>query len=68
MNEFIEYLKRIGDENAAKIIGVTPRAVAAWRRSERAPRPGMARKIARLTGVPLHAIRPDVWDPPNGPY
>jgi len=67
MSEFIKFLKETGDVRSSELIGVTPRAVAAWRRHERRPTPLMARKIARLTGLPLYSIRPDVWDPPNEP-
>lgn len=54
-----DHLYRIGDVAASRLLGVKIRAVAAWRRGERLPRPKQAQRIARLTGLPLEAIYPE---------
>ncbi len=43
-----DFLTKVGDNQAADLIGVTPRAVAAWRRGERFPRPAQAERIVRI--------------------
>jgi len=64
MDLFIEYIKTHGDEHCAEQFGVTRRAVASYRHGERRPRPAKAKDISARCGIPLHSIRPDVWDPP----
>jgi len=41
----IEYIKKIGDEAAAKEFNIKPRTAASWRRLERRPSYEAARKI-----------------------
>lgn len=45
----------------AEILGVKPQAISQWKRVPIEH----ARAIARLTQIPLHELRADVWDPPN---
>ena len=40
-----DYIRRVGDDSAARQFGVTRRAVSAWRRCERAPAIGAAAAI-----------------------
>lgn len=49
-----------GPSRLADGIGLVPSAVTNWRRvpAER------ARAISDLSGVPLHRLRPDLWDAP----
>lgn len=54
-------LKRIGGPTKlAKLLGIGPSAVTQWRRvpAERVP------ELARLTNIPRHELRPDLWEPP----
>jgi len=44
-----DFLKEIGDDTAAKLIGVKPRTIGAWRRGERFPRPAQAERILRAS-------------------
>ena len=44
-----DFLKEIGDDTAAKLIGVKPRTISAWRRGERFPRPEQAARILRAS-------------------
>jgi len=48
MTTLKDFLTNVGDDAAAALIGVTPRAVAAWRRGERFPRPVQADRIVRI--------------------
>lgn len=40
-----EFIAELGDSKAARLFGVTERAVQSWRRRERLPRPAMAARI-----------------------
>ena len=44
-----DFLKEIGDNTAAKLIGVKPRTIASWRRGERFPRPDQVARILRAS-------------------
>ncbi|CAH2606448.1 protein of unknown function (plasmid) [Rhodovastum atsumiense] len=37
-----------------------PQSVSQWRRVPA----GRARSVAQATSIPLHELRPDLWDPP----
>lgn len=43
-------------------IQITSQAVNRWKRVPT----DRARDVARLTGVPLHELRPDLWESPAG--
>lgn len=62
MDMFIQYIKEHGDEKCAELFRASRRAVASWRHGERRPSPKKAKEIARELGIPLSAIRPDIWD------
>lgn len=64
MESFIEFIKSHGDEECAALFNASRRAVASWRHGERRPSVKMAREISERCGIPLHTIRPDVWEPP----
>jgi len=46
----------------ARGLGVTRGAVSAWPRvpAERVP------AVSRITGIPPHELRPDLYEPPSG--
>lgn len=44
-----DFLKELGDSEAADLLDVPQRTVASWRRGERIPRPHQAARIVRLT-------------------
>lgn len=48
-NKFIQFLKKIGDERAAELFDVTPRAAMSWRLNDRTPRPAKAKQIVERT-------------------
>lgn len=60
-----ELLKQRPDAEWAAAIGVTERAVAAWRYGARVPSPKIAIQAAKAAGIPLHVSRPDLWEPPS---
>ena len=43
-----DFLKDVGDTKVADAIGVSPRAVLAWRLRERYPRPAQAAKLVEF--------------------
>ncbi len=45
-----DYLKKVGDEQAAQVLGVKQRTVQAWRLGQRLPRTKAARQIVERTG------------------
>ncbi len=49
----------------AQQIGVAPSAVSNWRHSGIPA--GRVPAIARITGMGLHELRPDLFDPPTHP-
>lgn len=51
-----EYIRLIGDEPFAKLIGVSKHAARSYRTGERSPRPAVARKIVKKTPVTLEGI------------
>lgn len=46
----------------AEVLGVSHSSVCDWRRADRIPVP-RALAIHEKLGIPLHDIRPDVWQP-----
>jgi len=50
MNTLIETIKQLGDEKAAERWGLTPRAVAAYRRGERNPTRRVVEHIRSIEG------------------
>lgn len=44
------YIEQLGDDEAAKRLGITARTAGAYRRGEREPRPEQARKWVREMG------------------
>lgn len=51
-----EYIKLVGDEALATMVGVTKFAVRSWRTGERTPRPEQARKIVEKTPLTMDDI------------
>jgi DNA-binding transcriptional regulator YdaS (Cro superfamily) len=59
MENLKQYLEERGRLTAlANAIGVTPSAIAQWKRvpAER------TRDVSRATGIPKHVLRPDLFD------
>jgi len=46
-------------------IGVTGQAVSLWITGKRQPSVATARLIHQIFNIPLHELRPDVWQPPS---
>lgn len=54
-------IKRIGTSNRlARVLGVTPQALSQW---QQVP-PLRVLHVERVTGVPRHELRPDLYPPP----
>lgn len=53
---FQRKLAELGDEQAANVLGVTPRAAKAYRLGDRLPRPRQAPEVARRLGLTLADI------------
>ena len=49
MTTLPEYICEVGDREAARLFGVSVRAVESWRRGERVPRPETAARIVKAT-------------------
>jgi transcriptional regulator with XRE-family HTH domain len=58
-------LKRLSCVALAELCGVTQQAVSHWRLGERAPSAVYAKLLAKTLEMPLHLLRPDLWDPPE---
>jgi plasmid maintenance system antidote protein VapI len=52
------------DAEVARAIGVTRQCVRYWRHGRNLISPARARELNARFGLPLHILRPDVWDPP----
>ena len=53
------------DAEFALRIGVSGELVRLWRHGLRGISPQKAVVISERTGIPRHALRPDLWDPPR---
>jgi hypothetical protein len=51
-----EYIKQLGDRKFAKLVKVTPRTAASWRRMERRPKAEKAQEIVEKTPVTMEGI------------
>lgn len=54
----------LNDGELAAMIGVTDEAVRLWRHGRRIISPRRAIQVSKVTGIPRHKLRPDLWDPP----
>lgn len=50
-----------GVTTLAKALGITSQAVSQWTRIP----PSRAAEIAKLTGIPCHELRPDIFPSPS---
>ncbi len=56
-----EAITKAGGVNAlARALGIASASVAEWRRVP----PGRVPAVSRITGIPLHELRPDLFDAP----
>ena len=55
-------IEKAGSVSAlARMVGVRPQAISQWKEIPAS----RARTIADATGIPLHELRPDLWEPPR---
>jgi transcriptional regulator with XRE-family HTH domain len=59
--------RNITTQQVAAVCGTTSQAVLHWRTGHRQMRPPYAKKLAAAFDIPLHLLRPDLWDPPPAP-
>ena len=52
-----------GPTKLAKAVGVDHSTVIGWRRANRVPAERV-RAVSVASGIPPHALRPDIFDPP----
>jgi DNA-binding transcriptional regulator YiaG len=52
----------------ARFLNVTPQCVQSWRSGRNRISPTYARLLNEQYELPLHVLRPDVWDPPARSY
>lgn len=56
--------KELGSRRAvAERLGITPQAMAQW--PSRGPKAEHVPILEKLSGVPRHEIRPDIYEPPE---
>jgi DNA-binding transcriptional regulator YdaS (Cro superfamily) len=62
-----EAIEKAGGVSAlARAVGVDHSTVIGWRRAGRVPAERV-RRIAEVTGMSPHSLRPDLYDPPAPP-
>lgn len=54
----------LNDAEVGARLGVTAEAVRLWRHGKRRIAPITAKRIEREFGIPLHLLRPDIWQAP----
>ena len=54
-----------GPMKLGRALGMTHSAIIAWRRSGRIPAERVP-DVERVTRIPRHRLRPDLWEPPAG--
>ena len=52
------------DAAIAAEAGVSLEAVRLWRHGKRRIAPAHVSAVSRITGIPRHELRPDLWEPP----
>ena len=56
-------IKKMGKlANLAEAIGVTPQAVRKWKKENKLPAERVL-SVEKITGVPRHELRPDLYPP-----
>jgi DNA-binding transcriptional regulator YiaG len=55
----------LSTKEVAKALRVTPQCVQYWRSGRNLINPARARELNARFDLPLHVLRPDVWDPPS---
>jgi transcriptional regulator with XRE-family HTH domain len=68
MEALAEYMIKTGHSyrDMAELLGCDVSMVHRLRKGNRKPGIRLARKLAKVTAIPLYKIRPDVW-PQKGP-
>ena len=56
--------KGLTDGDLAAELGVSDELVRLWRHGRRSISAKRAIEISKLTGIPRHQLRPDLWDEP----
>lgn len=64
MTHLIDYLRDAGKKPAAfaKELGVAPSTVTRIIKGERKPSFELSKRISGITGIPVEALRPDIFD------
>lgn len=55
----------LSNREVAAALGVTPQCIHSWRSGRNQINPTNAKILNARFGLPLHVLRPDVWDPPQ---
>jgi DNA-binding transcriptional regulator YdaS (Cro superfamily) len=53
------------DAELANQVGVSAELVRLWRHGRRTISAKRAVVVSRVTGIPRHELRPDLWEPPE---
>lgn len=64
MSGLQKVLERVNANRLAKAIGIKPQALTGWKASGRVPAERVL-EVERISGVPRHEIRPDLYPPPE---
>ena len=55
----------LSNAEIAASVGVSAEAVRLWRHGKRRVAPRHALAVSRITGIPRHELRPDLWEAPE---
>lgn len=59
--------KGLTDGELGTMLGVSAELVRLWRHGRRPISAKRAVDMSKVTGIPLHELRPDLWEPPGDP-
>lgn len=64
MESLTRWIEATGKSRAdlALELGVRRITIYQYEWGDRLPKPATAKRLSELTGIPLHKIRPDIWD------
>lgn len=64
MNAILKYRQdhALTQEQLAEQLGITKASICRFERGERKPSVKRVDEITKITGIPRHELRPDIWE------